>query len=661
MVQFVKEGTLLWEPSEEFRQQSNLITYMSWLKTHRNLEFNDYESLWNWSVTELEMFWETLWEFFDIQHSVPYLRVLSGRKMPGAKWFEGAKINYAEQIFRSRVGTEPAIISKSEIRSLETISWEELEEQVAAFAAGLKGSGIKSGDRVVAYMPNIPEAIIAFLACASIGAIWSSCSPDFGSPTVIDRFKQIEPRILVVVDGYRYGGKEFDRIATIREIQKAIPTLEKTIILPYLSLEPSLSLLEHDVLWNDFVHKYTGASLQFAQLPFDHPLWVLYSSGTTGLPKAIVQGHGGILLEHLKQSALHIDLKEGDRFFWFTTTGWMMWNVVVSGLLTGATVLLYDGNPGYPNLEMLWEFAEETKMTIFGTSASFLLSCMNGNIHPAAYKLDHLKSIGSTGSPLPPEGFAWVYSHVKKDLWLASVSGGTDICSAFVGGAPLLPVRAGEIQCRELGAKVEAFDEAGNSIVNEVGELVLTEPMPSMPLFFWNDDSGARYESSYFDQYPGIWRHGDWVKITSKGSCQIFGRSDSTINRGGIRMGTSEIYSAVEGVKGVKDSLVVDLSNEKAEALLMLFIVLENGIFFNDELEQQLKERIRIHCSPRHLPDKIYIIEEIPRTLNGKKLEVPIKKVLMGVPVEKAVNLGSLANPQSLEYFLQMAEELAFG
>lgn len=658
-MQVVKEGTKLWDPSDEFKNQSNMVAYMNWLKKNRNLDFQNYESLWNWSVTDIEMFWESLWDYFEIKTSAPYLQVLKERKMPGAKWFEGSKLNYTERVFQKRIGSEPAIFAKSEIRPLQTISWDELEIQVAQFASALRGSGIQAGDRVVAYMPNIPEATIAFLACASIGAVWSSCSPDFGSPTVIDRFKQIEPRILIAIDGYRYGGKDYDRIETVEEIQNAIPTIEKTVLLPYLSEALETGSLSESVYWNSFIKGHENAVMNYEQVSFDHPLWVLFSSGTTGLPKAIVQGHGGILLEHLKQCALHIDLKEGDRFFWYTTTGWMMWNLVVSGLLTGATIMMFDGNPGYPNFNTLWEFAEETKMTVFGTSASFLLSCMNGNVHPANFNLEHLKSIGSTGSPLPPEGFAWVYNEVKEDLWLASVSGGTDICSAFVGGAPILPVHAGEIQCIELGAKVESYDENGKSLINEVGELVITEPIPSMPIFFWNDNNGDRYHESYFDTYPGVWRHGDWIKITSRGSCQIYGRSDSTINRGGIRMGTSEIYSAVEGVDGILDSLVVDLSNEKGKAHLLLFVVLEHGVVYSETLEKEVKSRIRDYCSPRHIPDKIHIIEEIPRTLNGKKLEVPIKKILLGNEVEKAVNMGSLGNPNSLKYFVSLASELA--
>lgn len=658
-MEMIKEGTLLWQPSEEFKKQTSIVQYMNWLKENRNLTFHEYDELWNWSVTELEMFWESLWDYFEIKSQAPYLQVLENRKMPGTKWFQGAKLNYAEHAFRNRKGNEPAIISQSEIRPMETITWEMLEKQVASFAAGLKEAGIKPGDRVVAYIPNIPEATIAFLACASIGATWSSCSPDFGSPTVIDRFKQIEPKVLIAVDGYRYGGKNFDRTGTVGEIQAAIPTLEKTIVLPYLSQQPNVSHLKDYELWDHFMEKNEQASLQFEPLPFDHPLWVLYSSGTTGLPKAIVQGHGGMLLEQLKLCSIQMDLKEGDRFFWFTTTGWMMWNTVIGGLLTGATILLFDGNPGYPNLNTLWKFAEETEMTVFGTSASYLLSCKMAGINPKEdYHLEKLKSIGSTGSPLPPEGFAWVYENVKKDLWLVSTSGGTDLCSAFVGGSPILPVFAGEIQSRALGAKIEAFDADGNALIDEVGELVVGEPMPSMPIFFWNDPDGERYHSSYFDVYPGIWRHGDWIKITPKGSCQIYGRSDSTINRGGIRMGTSEIYSAVESVEGIADSLVIDLSDEKGNAFMPLFVVLKEGTELNEELQKKIAQQIRQNCSPRHVPDKVYQINEVPRTLNGKKLEVPVKKILMGFPLEKAVNKGSLSNPDTLGFFINLAEEL---
>lgn len=657
MTQDIREGTLLWSPTEEFKKQSNMSHYMKWLASERNQHFNHYQDLWQWSVTHIEDFWESIWDYYSIPSSGQYLQVLSSRKMPGAKWFEGVQLNYAEYIFHKRRANNIALISQSELRKEMSLTWEQLEREVGAFQAALKHAGIKKGDRIAAYLPNIPETIIAFLACASIGAVWSSCSPDFGSQTVIDRVKQIEPKILLAVDGYRYGGKDFSRLPIIREIQEGIPSIEKVVLLPYLEESPSLSGLHHVQLWEDFVHPFIGEAIEFHRVPFDHPLWILYSSGTTGLPKAIVQGHGGILLEHLKQCHLHTNLKEGDRFFWFTTTGWMMWNLVVSSLLTGATALLFDGNPGYPNLQTLWKFAEETKMTHFGTSASFLLSCMQNDVDLSNIDLSHLQVIGSTGSPLPVEGFRWVYENVKKDLWLISISGGTDVCSAFVGGCPLLPVRAGEIQCSMLGAKVQAFNEEGKPIVNEVGELVITEPMPSMPIYFWNDPTGERYDQSYFSMYPGIWRHGDWIKLNEFGSSQIYGRSDSTINRGGIRIGTSEIYRAVEGIKDIKDSLVIDISNEKGGSFLLLFVVLEDGYTLTEQLIGEIKEQIRKICSPRHTPDYIYEIKEVPRTLNGKKLEVPIKKILLGKPLKDAVNIGSLQNPDSLIYFQQLSDK----
>src|SRR5918998_2740013 len=509
------EGALLWEPSDRFKQGARISHYMSWLREEKGLSFDDYAELWEWSVTDLEGFWGSVWEYCDVRATEPYERVLARREMPGAEWFPGAELNYAEQVFKNARADEPAIVHQSEIRQLGRISWRELEERTAALAAGLKSMGVERGDRGVAYLPNIPEAAIALLAVSSIGAIWSSSSPDFGAGSVVDRFKQIEPKVLIAVDGYRYGGKDYDRTQIVAKLQEEIPTLQKTVILPYLESEPDTG-------------SHEGADLQFEQVPFDHPLWVLYSSGTTGLPKAIVHSQGGILMEHLKKVVLHIDLSPEDRFFWFTTTGWMMWNVVVGGLLSGATALLYDGNPGYPDMNVLWKFAEETSMTCFGTSASYVTACMNAGIEPGRdFDLSNLKSMGSTGSPLPPEGFDWVYEHIKQDLWLFSTSGGTDLCTAFVGGVPLLPVRAGELQCRALGAKVEAYNEEGNPVIDEVGELVITEPMPSMPLYLWGDEDGERYRESYFDVYPGVWRHGDFIKITSRGTAVIYGRSDS--------------------------------------------------------------------------------------------------------------------------------------
>ncbi len=655
------EGTPLWEPSEEFKENASISRYMEWLEREKGLSFDDYGELWEWSVTELEEFWASIWEYFDVQASRPYERVLGSHEMPGAKWFEGAELNYAEHVFRNADDRldEPAMMQQSELRPLSEVTWRELREQVGALAAGLKDLGVERGDRVVAYAPNVPEAIVAFLACASLGAVWSSCSPDFGVGSVVDRFAQIEPKVLFAVDGYRYGGKDHDRIEVLTRLQEEIPTLEKTVVLPYLNEEPETEDLENVVFWDDLLSGNEGAELEFEQVPFDHPLWVLYSSGTTGLPKAIVQGHGGILLEHLKKMHLHMNLSSGDRFFWFTTTGWMMWNVVVSGLLSGSTVLTYDGNPGYPDMNVLWEFAGETGMTCFGTSAGYLTSCMKAGIEPGRdYDLSALESIGSTGSPLPPEGFDWVYENVKDDVWLFSTSGGTDLCTAFVGGCPLLPVRSGELQCRSLGAKVEAFDEEGNSLVDEVGELVITEPMPSMPLYLWNDPDGERYRESYFDVYPGVWRHGDWIKVKPDGSAVIYGRSDSTINRGGVRMGTAEIYRAVDKVEEVQDSLVVDIQKQDGDAIMPLFVVLEEGVELDEDLTDRIKKSIRENASPRHVPNEILAVPDVPRTLNGKKLEVPVKKILSGTPPEEAASRDSLSNPDSLSFFVEHAERL---
>ena len=539
------------------------------------------------------------------------------------------------------------------------VSWGELQNKTAALAAGLRAMGVERGDRVAAYLPNIPEAVVGLLACASIGAVWSSCSPDFGAGSVVDRMQQIEPKVLLAVDGYRYGGKDYDRKDVVAKLQQEIPTIQQTVLLPYIAEDPETKSLENVVMWEDLLSEHEGAELSFEQVPFDHPFWVLYSSGTTGLPKAIVQSQGGILLEHLKKTVLHMDLGPGDRFFWFTTTGWMMWNLVVGGLLSGATAVLYDGNPGYPDMNVLWKFAEKTGMTCFGTSASYLTACMKAEIEPGKdFDLTNLESIGSTGSPLPPEGFEWVYEHVKEDVWLFSTSGGTDMCTAFVGGVPLLPVRAGELQARALGARVEAFDENGNPVIDEVGELVITEPMPSMPIYFWNDPEGERYRESYFDVYPGVWRHGDWIKVKDDGSCVIYGRSDSTINRGGVRMGTSEIYSAVDKVDEVEESLVVDVPKSGGNSFMPLFVVLKEGIDLDDDLKASIKSSIKDNASPRHVPNEIFAVPDIPKTLNGKKLEVPVKKILSGTPPEKAASKESLSNPDSLDHFVEVAREI---
>jgi acetoacetyl-CoA synthetase len=653
-------GELLWEPSTDLVERSRLLEFMRWLERERGLSFADYHELWQWSVDDLDGFWSAIWEFFDVQADGEPRPVLGSRAMPGAEWFPSTRLNYAEHVFRGKRDEEVAILHASELRELGELRWGELRRQVAAVAAGLRDLGVGPGDRVVAYAPNIPEAIVAFLATASIGAVWSSCSPDFGPASVVDRFAQIEPKVLFAVDGYRYGGKDFDRREVVAQLQEAMPSLERTVVLPYLDPEPDLSSLRAAMPWDELLATDRSAELTFTRVPFDHPLWVLYSSGTTGLPKAIVQGQGGILVEHLKKLGLHVDAHPGDRLFWFTTTGWMMWNFIVSGLLTEAAIVLYDGNPGHPDMGVLWDLAERAGITMFGTSAAYIGACMKAGLEPGRGRdLGALKAVGSTGSPLSPEGFDWVYEHLGRDTWLFSTSGGTDLCTAFVGGAATLPVYRGEIQARALGAAVEAWDEDGKPVVGEVGELVVTEPMPSMPLYLWGDEDGSRYRESYFEMFPGVWRHGDWLELTRRGTAVIYGRSDSTINRGGIRMGTSEIYRAVLSIDEIVDALVVDVPRPGTDGWMPLFVVLRDGAELDEELPREIARRVRERCSPRHVPDEVFRIDEVPRTLSGKVLEVPVKRILMGTPVEKAASRDSLANPRSLDYFVEMASRPA--
>jgi acetoacetyl-CoA synthetase len=618
--------TLLWEPPAEMVERAVLTRFM------RERGLGSYDELWRWSVTDLEGFWGAIWDFFGVQGE--YDRVLASDRMPGAEWFPGARVNYAEHLFRGKDPGAVAIVHASELRELSEITWGELRRQTASMAARLRALGVERGDRVAAYMPNIPEAVAAFLATASIGAIWSSCSPDFGARSVIDRFAQIEPKVLLAVDGYRYNGRDFDRRETVERI--AAETGGHVVTLGYLGGGG----------WPDDPE----GDLTFDRLPFDHPLWVLYSSGTTGLPKAIVHSQGGILLEHLKKLHLHVDAQAGDRVFWFTTTGWMMWNFIVSGLLTDAAIVLYDGSPGYPDMNVLWDLADRAGITTFGTSAAYIAGCMKAGIEPAAGRdLSRLHAVGSTGSPLLPDAFRWIYEHVGDDTWLFSTSGGTDVCTAFVGGVPTLPVYEGELQARSLGAAVEAWDPDGRPLTGEVGELVITKPMPSMPLYLWNDPDGERYRESYFDMFPGIWRHGDWIEITERGTAIITGRSDSTINRGGVRMGTAEIYRAVLALDEVVDALVVDVGT------MPLFVVLRKGEELDDDLVARIRTRIREDCSPRHVPDEVVQVQEVPRTLSGKVLELPVKRIIEGTAPEKAASRDSLANPAALDFFVTWA------
>lgn len=657
------EGTVLWEPAAETVARAALTRYLEWLRATRGLAFHSYAELWQWSVTDLEAFWATIWEFCGVTAHRPYTRILPEHHVAGARWCSGAELNYAEHALR-RQDDHTAVLFRSEDRPLVELTYAELARQVAAVAGALRRTGVGREDRIVAYLPNIPEAVVAFLASASLGAIWSSCPPEFGTRSVVERFRQIEPRVLFAVDGYRYQGRPYDRRAAVGEIRRQLPTLETTIVVPYLDAGPQAAAGLRGVrLWSDLL---TGAAedlpIRCEPVPFDHPLWVLYSSGTTGLPKAIVQGHGGILLEHLKALTLHLDLRAEDRFFWFTTTGWMMWNFLIGGLLLGMTIVLYDGSPTYPDIHALWRLAAETEMTYFGTSASYIQGCMKAGIAPGREAdLRRLRGLGSTGAPLPPEGFQWVYENISRDLLLGSVSGGTDVCTAFVLSCPILPVRAGEIQCRGLGAKVEAFDEKGRAVIGEVGELVITEPLPSMPLFFWNDPEMRRYRASYFETYPGAWRHGDWIKITPGGSCVIYGRSDSTLNRGGVRIGTSEFYRVVEEMPEVLDSLVVDTGRLGREGRLLLFVVLRSGAELDGALKARIRKKLREELSPRHSPDEIHAVAEVPRTLNNKKLEVPVKRILDGVAPEAAVSPDAMSNPQSLRVFTELARQMTKG
>lgn len=650
---------ILWSPSVEFKNNANLTDFLLWLNKQKGLSFAGYQDLWEWSVAEVSAFWESIWEYFEIISHSDYDSVLSHEQMPDQKWFDGANLNYAEHVFRRKSNTRPAIYFQSENASLQQLSWETLESQVASFASFLRAAGVEKGDRVAAFLPNVPEATTAFLATVSIGAIWSCCSPDFGAKSVIERFEQIQPKVLIGVDGYRYGGKAFDRVNVLRELHASLPELEHFVLLPSLQPERIDIGLPDVWCWADILEKFSGAALHFESLPFEHPIWILYSSGTTGIPKAITHGHGGVLLEHLKYLVLQNDVKEGENYFWFTTTGWMMWNFLQAALLSGASIVLYDGSPAWPDLNVLWKLAAAIPIHHFGASAPYLMACMKENLDPGkSFDCAKLRSLGSTGSPLPPEAFDWVYSALKKDIWLNSMSGGTDICTAWVGPSPYLPVYRGEIQCRALGAALDAFDEGGNSINEEVGEMVLTRPMPSMPVFFWNDPDKVRYHDSYFNWIPGVWRHGDWVKITNRGTLTILGRSDATLNRQGIRIGTAEIYRSLAQLTALKDTLIISLELSGGRFYMPLFVVMKEGFKLDNQLKQKIRQQLKNDYSPRHVPDEILEVPDLPYTISGKKLETPIKRLMMGISPEKAVNNGSLRNPEALDFFLAFRQKI---
>lgn len=651
----IQEGDLLWRPSPERIDRANLTSLLKWLAEHRGLEFADYHALWHWSVTDLEGFWGALWDYFGIRSSAPYTRVLAERRMPGARWFPGARLNYAEHVLRNERPGADALLFLSERSPLEALPWTELAARVRVLATQLRKLGIQPGDRVVAFIPNMPEAVVAMLATTSIGAIWSSCGPDFGTRGVLDRFTQLAPRLIFCVDGYQYGGKPFDRREELGRILQELPTLERVIFLPYLDPSDRRPITGNTIFWDELLDHPPVSAQEFAfeQVPFDHPLWILFSSGTTGLPKPICHGHGGILIEQLKHVSFNMDMHPGERMFFYTTTGWMMWNFLVSSLLTDATPVLYDGNPAWPEADVLWKMVEMSGTSFFGASPTYQqILEKNGIVPKDRFGLSQLQTVMLAGSPVTPECMQWFYRNVKEDLWVQTGSGGTDVCTGFVGGVPTQPVYAGEIQAPNLGCAVAAFNERGESVIDEVGELVITEPMPSMPVCFWNDPDGERYRESYFQEYPGVWRHGDFFRINQRGGSFVLGRSDATLNRYGVRIGTAEIYRTLATLDEVEDSLIVNLDLPGGKFFMPLFVRLKDGLELNAAIEEKIRRKLREEYSPRHVPDRIFPVNAIPYTLTGKKLEVPVRRILSGVAAEKAANRAALANPESLDYFI---------
>jgi acetoacetyl-CoA synthetase len=663
--------------------------YLRWLRAQRGLDFAvddeaGYDRLWRWSTTDLDAFWRSIWDFFDLRSPTPVATVLADARMPGARWFPGVQVNYAQQVMRhadaAHAAGHPAIVHADEAMlargALGEVSWPELRRQVASLAARLRAMGVAPGDRVVAVLPNTPETVVAFLACASVGAVWSVCSPDMGPVAVLDRFRQIESKVLIAADGYVWGGVAHDRRPLLAQLLAELPTVRDVVVCARLDAATDAQAFAatprraHD--WRTLVAD--DVPFEPAWLPFDHPLWIVYSSGTTGLPKAIVHGHGGVMLEALKLGVLHNDLgastDTGERFHWYSSTGWIMWNCQVGGLLGGTTICLFDGSPagphGAPDWTTLWRFAGLSGATFFGAGAAFYASCLKADVRPQqAADLSRLRAVGSTGSPLAVEGYRWIWERLPRvdgeRIWLTSISGGTDFAGAFIAGLRTLPVLEGEMQCRCLGAAVEAWDEQGRPLVDEVGELVCTKPMPSMPLYLWNDPDGTRLHDSYFDVYPGVWRHGDWIRITPRGGAVIYGRSDATINRHGIRMGTAELYRAVEALPEVLDSLVVDLEYLGRESYMPLFVVLRDGVVLDEVLAKRIRDEIRTALSPRHMPSEIVQVRAIPRTLSGKKMELPVKKLLLGADPAKVMNRDAMANADCVDWYVEFARRRAAG
>jgi acetoacetyl-CoA synthetase len=647
-------GTPMWWPSPARAEASEIVLYMQWLRDTDRARVDTYEELWRWSTGETEAFWASVCEFFDVSFHQRRSEVLTYTDVEHASWFAGSSLNYAANIFDRHTGdeTSPAIVGHSQSRSRRQLSWGELADEVARVSSGLRALGVGVGDRVAAYAPNIPETVIAFLACASLGAIWCCCPIEFGVDSVVDRLRQVAPKVLLVTNGYTYGDTRIERHPEIDAIRRAVPSCHTVIAIDYLD---QAAPVRQALRWQDVGQR--DEALAFTPVPFDHPLWILFSSGTTGLPKAIVHSHGGIVLEHLKYHALQRDIGPRSRLFWYTTTGWMMWNLLVSALLVGATLVLFDGDPMYPDGLACWRLAESEAVTDMGLGAALIMQMANASLSPGtACDLSTLRGVGSTGSPLPIAGYEWIYRSVGPEVLLSSGSGGTDVCTGFVGSAPIVPVYAGEMSCRQLGCQVESFNPDGDAVVDAPGELVVTKPMPSMPVAFWGDDTGERLHETYFSHFPGVWWHGDQLVLTARGSAIITGRSDATLNRGGVRLGTSEIYSVVEGMDGVADSLVVHLEEDADHgSLIVMFVVPRPGWSLTAAMEQDIRRTLRAKRSPRHVPDLIVAVPKIPRTLTGKKLEIPVKRILQGQARAEVVQVDGIADPDALEAFAEMA------